>query len=111
VRNESALADLLSEEDRQGIVFNSESDWVDTWEAALYLLDVYPWHKLHAGQVHPEFRQKVWAAVQSRSKPARRRPLWRRIASYFDGQARKEARWAKARTRRQLSQWQRACSS
>jgi len=41
-----------------------ESDWVASWEAALVLLDAYPWHKLSPRVVHPEFREQVWAAVQ-----------------------------------------------
>jgi hypothetical protein len=32
---------------------------VDTWEAALKLLDKYPWFKLHPIRVHPEFRSKL----------------------------------------------------
>jgi hypothetical protein len=67
VRDESTLADLLSEEDRQGIEFRSESEWVDSWEAALDLLDNYPWHRLHALQVHPDFSREIWAAVQDRA--------------------------------------------
>jgi hypothetical protein len=88
VRDESTLADLLSEEDRQGIEFWSESDWVDSFEDALQLLDKYPWHWLHALQVHPDFRRQIWAAVQDRT-----------------ARERQENKWA----RRQLSEWQRVC--
>jgi hypothetical protein len=89
VRDESTLADLLCEEDRHGIEFRSESDWVDSWQEALKLLDEYPWHRLHAEQVHPDFRREIWAAVQHRA--ARKgRPEDRRV------------RW-------QLDRWQRVC--
>jgi hypothetical protein len=39
---------------------------VDTWEGALKLLDKYPWFKLHPIQIHPDFRQQIWLAVQAR---------------------------------------------
>ena len=42
------------------------SKLVDTWPAALALIDKYPWHKLHPLTVHPEFRQKVLEAVIAR---------------------------------------------
>jgi hypothetical protein len=107
VRDESTFANLLNEEDRQGIEFRSESVWVDSWEEALALLDQYRWHKLYAGLVHPHFKRKVWAAVQSRSA---RGPFWRRLVSHFAGRRnREEARRADARERRQLSEWQHAC--
>jgi hypothetical protein len=43
-----------------------ESDPVQSWEAALRLLDNYPWHALVPVHVHPEFRGRIWAAVQKR---------------------------------------------
>jgi hypothetical protein len=59
---------FLSEEDRGNLPLESRraSDWVDSWEAALDLLDQYPWHSFHPMVVHPEFQQKVWEAVQRR---------------------------------------------
>jgi hypothetical protein len=87
VRDESTLADLLSEEDRQGIEFRSESEWGDSWEAALDLLDNYPWHRLHALQVHPDFSREVWPPCKTEQREER------------------EDKWA----RWQLSQWQSAC--
>ena len=39
---------------------------VDSWEAALELLDQYPWPKLFPISIHPDFRQKIWIAVQKR---------------------------------------------
>jgi len=76
VRDESTLADLPSEEDRQGVEFRSESEWVDSWQEALNLLHKYPWHRLHALQVHPHFRREIWAAVQNRAARERREDNW-----------------------------------
>jgi hypothetical protein len=88
VRDESTLADLLSEEDRASIEFRSESDWVDSWQDALALLNKYRWHMMTARQIHPDFKQQIWVAVQDRAaREARRDRL---------------VRW-------QLSQWQRVC--
>jgi hypothetical protein len=39
---------------------------VETWEAALKLLDEYPWPNLSPISIHPDFRQKIWVAVQER---------------------------------------------
>jgi hypothetical protein len=54
-------------------VTDDDDEWVqnrpsvvDTWEAALKLLDKYPWFKLYPISVHPEFRQQVWDALQER---------------------------------------------
>jgi hypothetical protein len=66
IRNEYALFDLLNEEDREGLEFWHQSDWVQSFEAALALLDQYPWHKLDPRQVHPDFKARIWAAVQER---------------------------------------------
>jgi hypothetical protein len=41
-------------------------DWVEGWEAALRLLDRYPWARLHPLEVHPEFAERVWVAVEER---------------------------------------------
>jgi hypothetical protein len=90
VRDESTLADLLSEEDRQGIEFRSESEWVSSWQGALALLDKYRWHRLHALEVHPDFRQQIWTAVQARAA---------RVAGQGD------AWWV----RWHLDRWQRVC--
>ncbi|MBL0143808.1 MAG: endonuclease/exonuclease/phosphatase family protein [Betaproteobacteria bacterium] len=43
-----------------------ESQTVDTWDAALDLLDRYPWHRLTPIKVHPEFRKALFDAVVSR---------------------------------------------
>jgi hypothetical protein len=39
---------------------------VNTWEAALILLDKYHWFKLYPIQIHPEFREQNWLAVRER---------------------------------------------
>ena len=41
-------------------------EWVDGWEAALGLLDRYPWARLHPVEVHPEFRERMRVAVEER---------------------------------------------
>lgn len=43
-----------------------ESKTVDTWEAALDLLDQYPWHKLSPISIHPEFRNAIFDAIEIR---------------------------------------------
>lgn len=40
--------------------------WVDGWEAGLSLLDRYPWVRLSPQYVHPEFVERVKAAVEQR---------------------------------------------
>jgi hypothetical protein len=52
----------------------SESDWVHGWDAALQLLDRYPWAMLHPLEVHPAFRDLVRAAVEMRLSKAA--PSW-----------------------------------
>jgi hypothetical protein len=43
-----------------------ESEWVDGWEAALRLMDRYPWAMLHALEVHVDFSERVRVAVEGR---------------------------------------------
>ncbi len=43
-----------------------DSNVVDSWEAALGLLDRYPWHLLSPLHVHPEFRRQILAAARKR---------------------------------------------
>jgi hypothetical protein len=50
--------ELLDEEPIQ-----RQSDQVATWDAAIALLDRYPWRQFSPIRVHPEFRGKVWTAV------------------------------------------------
>jgi hypothetical protein len=49
-----------------GPAINHTSAWVKTWPEALTLLDRYPWAMLSPLQIHPDFRHRVWDAVQKR---------------------------------------------
>jgi hypothetical protein len=46
--------------------FVDQSAEVDSWQAALRLLDKYRWQTLYPLKVHPEFRARVWVALQER---------------------------------------------
>jgi hypothetical protein len=59
--------DLLDEPE-----IRRDSEVVNSWEAALRLIDRYPLHRLHPLTVHPEFCERVWAAVQNRFASDRR---------------------------------------
>jgi hypothetical protein len=50
----------------EGPTIQHNTDIVDSWEAALELLDQYPWVTLYPISIHPEFRYKLWVAVQER---------------------------------------------
>ncbi len=65
--NETALYDLLSEEDRveTGDYF-SKTGRVQSFQEALHLLDRYPWFQLHPLMVHPEFLNAVLSEVKKR---------------------------------------------
>jgi hypothetical protein len=41
-------------------------DWVENWAEALRLMDRYQWARLHPVAVHPEFVERVRAAVEER---------------------------------------------
>jgi hypothetical protein len=90
MRDETALYDLLNEEDREGLEFRDASDWVDSFETALARLDRYPWHRLYPLRVHPDFRRQVWGAMQERfrkdGRGDRNRDRWRRLC-HGDGPA------------------------
>ena len=43
-----------------------ESGWTRDWNEALAQLDRYPWHHFYPISVAPEFRERVWAAVNAR---------------------------------------------
>lgn len=43
-----------------------ESRSVDSWEAALDLLDQYPWHVLSPITIHPAFRKAIFDAIEVR---------------------------------------------
>jgi len=42
------------------------SQLVDSWDAALGLMDRYPWHKLFPVKVHTEFKSAILDAVLAR---------------------------------------------
>ena len=42
------------------------SAWMESWEEALRDLDEHGWHRLPGVHVHPEFRARVWEAIQER---------------------------------------------
>lgn len=76
-RNEAALYDLLSEEDRNGIEFSSQSGYVRSLEEGLSLLDKYPWFRLHPTLVNPEFLDAILVQVQKRGGETEK-ARWRR---------------------------------
>jgi len=66
--DEGTMADFLLEEDADILpMLHTRSEYVDTWDKALALLDRYPWTYFVPKEVHPEFRELVWSAVQSRN--------------------------------------------
>ncbi len=66
-KDEGTMADFLLKEDADLIPkLRTKSEYVDTWAKALALLDRYPWTYFVPKEVHPEFRELVWSAVQSR---------------------------------------------
>jgi hypothetical protein len=55
--------DLLDEEP-----IHTKSETVDTWAAALKLLDKYPWATFYPVFVDPDFKREIWDAVTERLK-------------------------------------------
>jgi hypothetical protein len=64
--DESTMYDMLSEEDREGIVFSRHFDVVRSLDEALRQLDAYPWVRLHPMQIHPDYRDEILRAVFDR---------------------------------------------
>lgn len=64
-RAETNEAVLIDDED---LSEPAERPWVKTWRSALKQLDSYPWTQLYPVTVHPEFRQRVFKALQTRNK-------------------------------------------
>ena len=67
-----------------------ESEFVDSWSAALELLSEYPWAYLHPLKVHPEFRQRVLDAVvavyaKQGNAPHHRLEMWREVCGVSSG--------------------------
>ena len=81
------MDELIDEERSQ-----HDSNVVDSWEAALGLLDQYPWHMLYPLHVHPEFRRQILAAVQKRFEssddPMGRMEDWRELCESTDDEGR-----------------------
>ena len=66
-KDEGTMADFLSEEDADLLPkLRTKSEYVDSWDKALALLNRYPWTWFVPKEVHPEFRDLVWSAVQAR---------------------------------------------
>jgi hypothetical protein len=65
-KDEGTMADFLDEEDADVLPkLRTKSEYVDTWDKALALLNKYPWRWFVPQEVHPEFRDLVWCAVQA----------------------------------------------
>lgn len=62
---ETSEAALVDDENDPGM---PERPWVATWRSALKQLDGYPWTQLYPLSVHPDFRDKVFKALQTRKK-------------------------------------------
>jgi hypothetical protein len=82
----------------------SESDWIDSWEAALALFDKYPWHTFCPVRVHPGFKRSIWAARQKRIRRDKRdKFLWRLLHPkrwyLFHPNHRDDADWNRERWR------------
>jgi hypothetical protein len=66
VRDEGTLLDFMSAEDAADFEPYEETAWVLSFEAALVLFDEHPWPVFSPLQVHPEFGERIWAAVDKR---------------------------------------------
>jgi hypothetical protein len=57
-----------------------KSPVVDSWDAAVALLDQYPWQRLSPLMVHPEFSERIRSAARDRLQrnqaPARYFDMW-----------------------------------
>jgi hypothetical protein len=65
-RNEETLWNLLHEQDREGLTFSEESADMDSFAAALKLLDHYAWHGLYPITLHADYAEIVMAEVARR---------------------------------------------
>ena len=63
-RNETALGDLISEEDAAGTSISEELGTVPTFDEALRTLGRYPWQRLYPVHVHPKFVEAVLREVK-----------------------------------------------
>ena len=70
-RDEATLDHMLPEEDRGPKEdYSSQIEYIDSLEAALILLDTYPWFRLHPLRVHPEFLDPILIEVRKRGGPS-----------------------------------------
>lgn len=74
--DETALLDLLDEDDRQGLS-KIERPWVSDWLAAVAQLDEYQWFELTPLHIHPDYRQPIRAAVCERWQDQKPADQWR----------------------------------
>ncbi len=75
--------------DEPSILHTSEE--VGSLAEGLALLDQYPWHNLHPIEVHPEFREEVFAAAMDRINHEKHPnqhalPKWMELCEKFDVQ-------------------------
>ncbi len=68
-------------------------EWVASWEEGLQLMDRYPWARLHPVAVHPDFVDRVRAAVEERlaggpqhRSVERERAQWERLLGRAEAQ-------------------------
>ena len=80
--NETALYDLLSEEDRNTIGEYAQSACVCSFHEALGLLDRYQWFSLYPLKVHPEFFDAVLLEVRKRGGPVEE-TRWRKELKHW----------------------------
>jgi len=53
-----------------GAPIRRDSGWLDSWDAAMKALNVYPWPRLHPVFVAPEVSLRVWGALTTSSAEA-----------------------------------------
>ncbi|SDN61084.1 NAD-dependent protein deacetylase, SIR2 family [Paenibacillus sp. yr247] len=77
-RNESALADLLFDEDADllPVLVREPVQWVDSFDEAIGLLEKYSWRRAYPSHVHPDFRELVWNQVIAKRPPSRNLFRW-----------------------------------
>ena len=85
LRDETALEDLLDEEDREGLLFRDKSGELISFNAALKILNRYPWHRLLPLKIHPEYTEAIMSEV-SRRGGAREERRWRSELSRLENQ-------------------------
>lgn len=62
--NETALTDILDDEDLSALVRQKSKEVAD-WEQAIALLG-RSWMRLRPRYIHPEFKQQIWSEVTSK---------------------------------------------